>query len=172
MTIRASLVLVLIAACGKKPAAEDAVKKEPAAPIKVGLVTAKAELTSQLVTISGTVRTFDLAVQDRIEVTVRSQAVLESGRQESTSAVAELDLPLGPCVLPDAPEPPEPTPTPTPSPSSTGTPTPTPTPTPDDVVKKGRCGEVEFDVTFPGGGGPPSFGWGELKIEADPRLTD
>jgi hypothetical protein len=111
-------------------------------------------------------------VQDRIEVTVRSQAVLESGRQESTSAIAELDLRLGPCVLPDAPEPPEPTPTPTPTPSSTATPTPTPTPTPDDVVKKGRCGEVEFDVTFPGGGGPPSFGWGALKIEADPRLTD
>ena len=113
-------------------------------------------------------------VQDRIEVTVRSQAVLESGRRESTTSVAELDLRLGPCVLPDAPEPPEPTPTPTPtpSPSSTATPTPTPTPTPDDVVKKGRCGEVEFDVTFPGGGGPPSFGWGQLKVEADPRLTN
>lgn len=113
-------------------------------------------------------------VQDRIEVTVRSQAVLESGRQENASAVSELDLRLGPCVLPDAPEPPEPepTPTPTPSASSTTTPTPTPTPTPQDVVKKGRCGEVEFDVTFPGGGGPPSFGWGQLKIEADPRLTD
>lgn len=111
-------------------------------------------------------------VQDRIEVTVRSQAVLESGRRETRSAVAELDLRLGPCVLPDAPEPPEPEPTPTPTPSSSATPTPTPTPTPDDVVKKGRCGEVEFDVTFPGGGGPPSFGWGQLKIEADPRLTD
>ena len=113
-------------------------------------------------------------VQDRIEVTVRSQAVLESGRREDASAVAELDLRLGPCVLPDAPEPPEPEPTPTPTPSSTSTatPTPTPTPTPDDVVKKGRCGDVEFDVTFPGSGGPPSFGWGQLKIEADPRLTD
>jgi hypothetical protein len=110
--------------------------------------------------------------QDRIEVTVRSHAVLESGERESTSAVAELDLRLGPCVLPDAPEPPEPTPTPTPTPSASTTPTPSPTPTPDDVVKKGRCGEVEFDVTFPGGGGPPSFGWGQLKIEADPRLTD
>jgi hypothetical protein len=51
-------------------------------------------------------------VQDRIEVTVRSQAVLESGRQENASAVSELDLRLGPCVLPDAPEPPEPEPTP------------------------------------------------------------
>jgi len=111
-------------------------------------------------------------VQDRIEVTVRSQAVLESGRREDASAVAELGLRLGPCVLPDAPEPPEPEPTPTPTPSSTSTPTPTPTPTPDDVVKKGRCGDVEFDVTFPGGGGPPSFGWGQLKVEADPRLTD
>ena len=111
-------------------------------------------------------------VQDRSEVTVRSQAVLESGRREDASAVAELGLRLGPCVLPDAPEPPEPEPTPTPTPSSTSTPTPTPTPTPDDVVKKGRCGDVEFDVTFPGGGGPPSFGWGLLKVEADPRLTD
>ena len=111
-------------------------------------------------------------VQDRIEVTVRSQSVLESGRREDASAVAELGLRLGPCVLPDAPEPPEPEPTPTPTPSSTSTPTPTPTPTPDDVVKKGRCGDVEFDVTFPGGGGPPSFGWGQLKVEADPRLTD
>jgi hypothetical protein len=110
-------------------------------------------------------------VQDRIEVTVRSQAVLESGQRESTSAVAELDLRLGPCVLPDAPEPPDPTPTPTPTPSSTVTPTPTPTPTPDDVVRTGRCGEVEFDVTFPGSGGPPSFGWGRLTIDADPRLT-
>lgn len=111
-------------------------------------------------------------VQDRIEVTVRSQAVLESGQRESTSAVAELDLRLGPCVLPDAPDPPTPTPTPTPTPSASTTPTPTPTPTPDDVVKKGRCGEVEFDVVFPGSGGPPSFGWGALKIDVDPRLTD
>ena len=109
-------------------------------------------------------------VQDRVEVTVRSQGVLESGNHESTTAVAELGLTLGPCVLPDAPEPPEPTPTPTPT--STATPSPTPTPTPADVVKQGRCGDVEFDVTFPGDGGPVSFGWGALKILADPRLTE
>ena len=109
-------------------------------------------------------------VQDRVEVTVRSTKVLESGQRESTDAVAELGLKLGPCTLPDAPE--APTPTPTPTPTGTATPTPTPTPTPDDVVKKGHCGDIEFDVIFPGSGGPPTFGWGQLNINVDPKLRD
>lgn len=150
-------------------AIKDAVRNGGGIPCGLGRTEAQAFAARNGATVTGYCY---YPVQDRIEVTVRSQAVLESGRQESATSVAELDLRLGPCVLPEAPEPPEPTPTPTPSPSSTATPTPTPTPTPDDVVRKGRCGEVEFDVTFPGGGGPPSFGWGQLTIDADPRLTD
>lgn len=110
-------------------------------------------------------------IQDRVEVTVRSKDVLESGQRESTTAVAELGLKLGPCTLPDPPEEPE-EPEPTPTPTGTATPTPTPTPTPDDVVKKGRCGDIEFDVIFPGSGGPPTFGWGNLEIDVDPKLRD
>lgn len=112
-------------------------------------------------------------IQDRIEVTVRSNDVLESGQRESTDAVAELGIKLGPCTLPEPPEEPEePDPTPTPTPTGTATPTPTPTPTPDDVVKKGRCGAIEFDVIFPGSGGPPTFGWGNLELDVDPKLRD
>ena len=109
-------------------------------------------------------------IQDKVEVTVRSEKVLESGQKESTKATAELGLKLGPCKVPDPPE--APTPTPTPTPTGTATPTPTPTPTPDDVNKKVHCGDIEFDVTFPGSGGPPSFGWGQIKVDVKPKLRD
>ncbi len=92
MTIRASLVLVLLAACGKKPA-EDAVKKEPAAPIKVPLVTAKAESTPQQVTLSGTV-----AADQRAEVTADTQGkvinvMVERGKRvKQGDPVVQLDV--------------------------------------------------------------------------------
>lgn len=110
-------------------------------------------------------------VADKVEVTVRSERVLESGQRESTDAVAELGIKLGPCKLPDPPEEPE-EPEPEPTPTGTESPTPTPTPTPDDVVKKGRCGDLEFDVTFPGEGGGPVIGWGQFKVNTEPKLRD
>lgn len=93
MSIRASLLLVLVAACGKKPAAEDAVKKEPAAPVKVGLVTAKAEPTPQQVTLSGTV-----AADQRAEVTADTQGkvinvMVERGKRvKQGDPVVQLDV--------------------------------------------------------------------------------
>ncbi|GGL39645.1 hypothetical protein H9L10_13435 [Phycicoccus endophyticus] len=111
---------------------------------------------------------------DRVEVTTRSNAVTESGSREERSAVAELGITLGPCVLPEAPPEPSwsPPPSSSPTPSGTESPTPTPTPTPDDVVGEGHCGDIGFQVTFPGAGGGPVFGWGELHITADPTLKD
>ena len=44
MSIRASVLLVLIAACGKK--AEEAAKKEPSAPINIKLITANIEAST------------------------------------------------------------------------------------------------------------------------------
>lgn len=93
MSMRASLLLVLIAACGKKPAADEAVKKEPAAPVKVPLVTAKAEPTPQQVILSGTV-----AADQRAEVTADTQGkvinvMVERGKRvKQGDPVVQLDI--------------------------------------------------------------------------------
>lgn len=90
---RSALLLVLIAACGKKSGAEDAVKKEPAAPVKVPLVTAKAEPTPQQVTLSGTV-----AADQRAEVTADTQGkvinvMVERGKRvKQGDPVVQLDV--------------------------------------------------------------------------------
>lgn len=94
MSIRAAVLLVpALIACGKKPAAEDAVKKEPPAPVKVPLVTAKAEPTPQQVVLSGTVR-----ADQRAEVTSDTQGkvinvMVERGKRvKQGDPVVQLDV--------------------------------------------------------------------------------
>lgn len=110
-------------------------------------------------------------VQDRVTVRVRSQAVTESGQREEATAVARLGLRLGPCSHPPAPTP-TPTPTTTPPPSPSPTPT-TPPPPPPDVEVEGSCGDLEYEVTYPGSGGPPQFHVDANLIKSllDPRLV-
>lgn len=113
-------------------------------------------------------------VQDRVEVSVRSQQVTESGQRENASATASVGIRLGPCSY-GTPPPPTPTPTPSPTPSPTGTPTPTPAPPPPDEETTGTCGELPIRVTWPGDGGEPVFAinanaaW--LKDRIKPRLS-
>lgn len=114
-------------------------------------------------------------VQDRVEVTVRSQRVTESGQRENASATASVGIRLGPCSY-ATPPPPTPTPTPTPTPSPTGTPSSTtPPPPPPDEQTTGVCGDLPIRVTWPGDGGDPVFtinanaAWLQDRIK--PRLT-
>ncbi len=92
MSIRASVLLVLIAACGKK-GGEDVAKKEPPAPVKVGLVTVKEALTPQLVILSGVV-----AADQRAEVTADTQGkvinvMVERGKRvKQGDPVVQLDV--------------------------------------------------------------------------------
>lgn len=115
------------------------------------------------------------AETDKVEVKVRSNAPMATGKHEEASATAQVGLKLGPCVMPTAPTPsPTPTPTPTVSPTSGPTPTPTPTPPPPDVKLPGSCGEVDFEVIFPGDGGKPTFNWNAamFKDQVKPRLVE
>ncbi|MBL8931207.1 MAG: hypothetical protein JNL54_13885 [Kineosporiaceae bacterium] len=101
----------------------------------------------------------------RVEVTVRSRAVAESGRREQATAFARLGVRLGPCLMPTLP-----TPTPTPP----GGPPPGPTPTPPDVEDEAHCGDVTIPVTIPGDGSDPVFHWDAAHFAGlfEPRLTD
>lgn len=89
---RTAILLVLIAACGKK-AAEDAPKKEAAAPVKVPLVTAKQESTPELVILSGVV-----AADQRAEVTADTagkviNVMVERGKRvKQGDPVVQLDV--------------------------------------------------------------------------------
>lgn len=108
---------------------------------------------------------------DRIEVTVRSNQVLESGRREERSAVARTGMRLAPCSIPAAPTP-TPTPTPaTPSPSTSGTASPTTPPPPPDVDAQARCGDLTIPITFPGDGGALIPHLGAISWHFEPRLT-
>lgn len=111
-------------------------------------------------------------VSDRVEVTVRSARVTESGARETASATAKVGLRLGPCSF-GTPPPPTPTPTPTPSPTSTPTTPVSPPPPPPDVETSGTCGDLDIDVTWPGSGGGPTFSWNAAMLRSmiDPRLT-
>ena len=114
-------------------------------------------------------------VRDRIEVTVKSLKVTETGSRETAHAVAKLGVRLGPCSMPTVPPRPTPAPpTPTPTPTDGSTPTPTPTPTPPDTTLTGHCGDIDVKVTFPGSGGAPIFHWNAaaLKSAIEPRLVD
>ncbi|MFC6715130.1 pilus assembly protein TadG-related protein [Branchiibius cervicis] len=111
-------------------------------------------------------------VSDRIEVTVRSRDVLESGKREQASAVARTGMRLGPCRLPDRPTP---TPTPSPSPTSTGpspssTPSPTTSTPPPDSDATASCGDLQIPLTFPGDGGPVVVHWDRIDLHFEPRL--
>ena len=91
MSIRASVLLVLIAACGKK--AEEAAKKEPSAPINIKLITAKEQPTPQVVILSGVV-----AADQRAEVTADTQGkvinvMVERGKRvKQGDPVVQLDV--------------------------------------------------------------------------------
>lgn len=111
--------------------------------------------------------------RDRIDVTVRSNFVTESGRREERKAHARLGKKLGPCKIPDRP-----TPTPSTSSSSTTTTTdpddpPPTTPPPPDVDDTITCGDIDFDITWPGDGGPFAihpFAPGQWRNLFDPAL--
>ncbi|KYH45603.1 pilus assembly protein TadG-related protein [Branchiibius sp. NY16-3462-2] len=114
---------------------------------------------------------------DRVEVTVQSQRKLESGRQETRSAVARTGMRLGPCRLPDAPTPtPTPTPPPAPSPSSStsgaATPSPTTSTPPPDTDAVATCGDVQIPITFPGDGDPVQAHPGRVVFHFEPRLSN
>ncbi len=92
MSIRASLLLVLIAACGKK-SVEEVSKKEPPPPVKVALVTVKAAPTPQLVILSGVV-----TADQRAEVTADTagkviNVMVERGKRvKQGDPVVQLDV--------------------------------------------------------------------------------
>ena len=80
------------------------------------------------------------ASQDRIEVQVRSKAVLESGSREVAVATASIGKRLAACVLPQAP-------VATPTPTATATPSPTATPTKAPSFSGvATCGELTVPV--------------------------
>lgn len=115
---------------------------------------------------------------DRVEVTVQSQQTLESGRQETRSAVARTGMRLGPCRLPDTPTPtptptttPPMTPAPSPSTSTGAPPSPTSPPPPPDVDEVATCGDVEIPITFPGDGGAVQAHPGRVTFHFEPRLS-
>ncbi len=93
--------------------------------------------------------------QDRIEVTVRSNYVTESGRREERKSRSRLGKELGPCKIPDRPtQPTTPTTTTTTTPDPDDPPpTPTTPPPPPDVDDTITCGDIDFDITWPGDGG-------------------
>lgn len=117
---------------------------------------------------------------DRIEVTVRSKDVLESGEREERTASAKIGLKLGPCTTPPEPTPSTTSTTTSPSPtssssspsSSTST---TPPPPPPDVTGTMSCGDLDIPVTWPGDGGDMKIDFNASLIEdldLEPALAD
>jgi membrane fusion protein (multidrug efflux system) len=92
MSTRALLLVVLLAACGKQ-ATEDAVKKTPAAPVKVPFAVAVAQPTPQQVVLSGVV-----AADQRAEVTADTagkviNVMVERGKRvKQGDPVVQLDV--------------------------------------------------------------------------------
>lgn len=108
---------------------------------------------------------------DRIEVTVRSNAVLETGSREEARATARLGINIGPCSIPPAPTP---TPVPTFSPSPGASPTPTPSPTPTSYTTNATCGGLIVPVRMTPGTGVPLLliSAADIKAHFTPALAE
>lgn len=99
---------------------------------------------------------------DEVRVTVRSNKVLISGKQETATSTAKLGLPLGTCKAA-----PLPTPAPTKPAPSTDPTDPTASPSPQPPVKTHYdCGSLEVPVTKPSGGGPVTITMSDAALRA------
>lgn len=90
---------------------------------------------------------------DEVRVTVRSNKVLESGKQETSTSTAQLGLRLGTCK-------------PAPLPTTTTPSTSTPPPKPPDVKTHYQCGQLKVPVTKPGDGGPVDITMSDNELRA------